>query len=126
MKQSERFALKHFLSRYPDDLCFEKILCLMNNEHEDVELAKSFKGIYLPDLTDLILNMVNDIESQFFPFHELVTVLDRDSVSDHLHQIILRKPTEEELNKVCSFLDSDFSSLLLEKIADSVTYLNIK
>ena len=126
MKQTEIFALKQYLHEFPDCGKLNDVIDLIYDRDQRVIIQEPFLE-YTPDFLVVAIKKTEyEIESQFFPFHELVTILDRDSVNEILLQILKRSPSNDELNKVCSFLDSDFSSLLYKKIGDAIKQLNIK
>lgn len=126
MKHSEKFALSHFLSFFPENDSFDTVLAKIDQRSADIIRWTHFKNFSSEDVIDLIHRMTLDIEKQFFPFHDLVTVIDRDTVKTMFFHLMARSPMNDELSRVCSFLDSDFSYQLQSKIADALKILNIQ
>lgn len=125
MKQNEAFALKHYLESYPENVAFEDVLQKLKTGSPDVDVWEPFEKLSSFDLANAISRLSHEIETQFFPIFELVTVIDKETVTGILSQEIDREPKEEEVNAICSWLDTDFSFQLPEKISDAVTFLNI-
>jgi hypothetical protein len=62
MKHSERFALDHFLSRYPRDLPFDEVIDIIHDDEEDQisvwDLAENCSKYSL-------VEMINDLRHHF-------------------------------------------------------------
>lgn len=128
MKQSEIFALDHFLECYPKNKTVHEILDLLKDE-EDIQVIVRELYINITDddyLTLLILEMISKIEKQFFPIHELVTVIDRDTVKRLFFTLVGRPPFTDELNKLCNSLEDTLAFEFHHKFTDALMLLNIK
>lgn len=126
MKRSELFSLQHYLPIFPEMESFDNIIAMVNTNSEFVSVLEPFQNYNRTELTKCIIKMVNDIEKQFFPFHELVTIIDMETVKIVFEQLVGREATHQETESICSFLDADFSYHLTVKIANVVKFLEIK
>lgn len=125
MKPNEAFAIRQYLESYPENVSFEDVLQKLKTGSPEVNVWEPFEKLSSFDLANAISLLSNELERQFFPIFELVTVIDKETVTGILSQEIGREPKEEEVNAVCSWLDTDFSYQLPEKISDAVTFLSI-
>jgi hypothetical protein len=125
MNQSQIFALNHHLIKYPKYMPLNEILTLIDQRSNEIVVSSLYENQNVGDLVSGILILADDIEKNFFSVHELVTVIDKASVYNILMIELDRKPTDEELIGVCSFLDTYFSCNLPIKIKEAVQYLKI-
>lgn len=126
MKPSEMFALRMCLTSFPETDSFDDVLAKLDMQSNDVIVWEPFKSFTTHDLSEYILNSVIQIESQFFPLHELITVIDKDTVKGIFFNLVGRPAFSDELTRLCSLLDTDFSFQLPEKIGDALNLLHIK
>jgi uncharacterized protein YjaG (DUF416 family) len=125
MKPNEAFAIRQYLESYPENVSFEDVLQKLKTGSPDVNVWEPFEKLSSYDLANAISRLSHEIETQFFPIFELVTVIDKETVTGMLSQEVNRDPKEEEINAICSWLDTDFSCHLPERISDAVTFLSI-
>ena len=126
MKPSEMFALRMYLTSFPENDSFDDVLAKLDMKRQDVIVWEPFKNYTTEELADLIFDSVVRIESHFFPLHELVTVIDRETVRGLFFNIVGRPPFTDELTQLCSSLDNGFSFQLKDKVVDALNLLNIK
>jgi hypothetical protein len=126
MKHSEMFALRMYLTSFPENDTFDEVLAKLDTGHIDITVWKPFQIYDANQLSEFILDSVQQIESQFFPLHELITVIDKDTVRVLFLSIVGRIPFSDELTRLCATLDTDLSFQLRDKIADALKLLNIK
>lgn len=125
MKDSEVFALNQLLDKYPQNAAFDNILVLINNNSDEVSIKNEYSKVEPIAIVLSLLNIVEDLDKYFFPIHELVTVIDRDTISEKMSKILKRKPTENEVDKLSTFLDDHFSNYLDMTIEAALPLLNI-
>jgi hypothetical protein len=106
-------------------MALNEILNLIDERSNEIVVSSLYQNQNVGDLVSSILILADDIEKQFFSFHELVTVIDKSSVYNMLMIQLDRTPTDEELIGVCSFLDGYFSCNLPIKIKEAVQHLKI-
>lgn len=126
MKQSELFALNHYLSFFPENESFDEVLTLIENEDESVGVWEPFENYPVNEVVDFISHMASSVEEKFYPVLDLVCIIDRETIKEMAKGYIDRDLTAEELEKIARFIDSDFSYQLSEKVSDAVTYCEIK
>lgn len=67
MNNKQYFAAGHYLSEWPEELCFDEIIVSLQQESRgDQIIACEVYELYpSPDVADFILEMVHDLERMF-------------------------------------------------------------
>lgn len=125
MKYSERFALNHFLSMYPENLTFEEVLNKLEVEDDLVNRHPFFRRYAKPEVVCLIRQLAESIEGKFFPVFDLVSLIDKETVTEVLTQKLQRVPSNREVNMLCSYLDGCYSFQLPEFVHHAVSLLSL-
>lgn len=125
MKYSERFALNQYLTKYPECEKILDIIDMIFDKDSRIKIQDPFVEYDTNSIVTAIMKTENEIESQFFPITELVTILDKETVSETLTSLINRKPSSDELMAVCSWLDNEYSYKLSSYIEIALKDLSI-
>lgn len=126
MKKSQRFALDHYLSSYPHDVEFQEILELIEKESGEIVVWEPFENEQPTHLIDYISHMANEIESKFMPIVDAACIIEVAAIKEMLVNQLEREPNQNELDKVCEFIENDFIYQVSEKVSDAMTYCNIE
>lgn len=126
MKHSEMFALRMYLLSFPENDTFDQVLEKLELNHPDIIIWDPFKTTSIAELLDLIFESAVSVESQFFPLHDLISILDKETIRVMFTNTVGRPPFNDELSKVCTALDNDIMFSLQEKLVDALKLLNIK
>lgn len=125
MNQFQSFALQHYLSDYPD-ASFDDILEMVENESDRVTVWEPFEHYPTDEVTDFISHMASDLQAKFMPLDDIACVIDRGCIKEMMTDDLEREPLEDELEKVCKFVETDFIYQVSEKVGDAITYSNIE
>lgn len=126
MKKSQKFALDHYLSSYPEGVDFETILEMIANQDERVVIWSPFENDCTNEINDYISHMANEIETKFYPITESALNIDRDTVKEILDEDLNRECTSNELDKMCEWLESHVTGSICEIISDGIDYSDIE
>lgn len=126
MNPYQIFAFDRFFHIFPRNESLGEVLKLIEEKSSQIVIKKAFVTQDIDDIITHVLILADDLEQEFFSFHDLVTVIDKISVSNMLEIELERKPTNEELIGICSFLDTSFSCNLPIQIKEALKQLNIK
>jgi hypothetical protein len=126
MKKSQYFALDHYLSSYPDNTDFDSILEMIEQENEAVEIWQPFEYTPREQVTEYICHMAQELEEKFYPIVDAACIIDVGAIKEMLAGNLDREPNQNELDKVCEFVENDFIYQVSEKVSDAVTYCNIE
>lgn len=125
MKRSERFALSTYLTSFPEMASFDEIMNKIKENSGDIEVWYPFQNYTPTELTEFITNTFCEIEREFLSCHDLITVIDKETVKRLFFNAVGRQPLKEELSRLCTLLDNDFSYQLPYKILDALKVLHI-
>lgn len=126
MKKSQKFALDHYLSYYPDNIDFDSVLEMIESENELVAVWEPFQYTPVNEVTEHICHMAQEIETKFYPITEAACIIEVGAIKEMMQDHLQREPNQNELDKVCEFIENDFIYQVSEKVSDAMTYCNIE